>query len=76
MRDVRITVVGDSGTGKSSLITSLINECFVELPAATVLPTVTIPSDVFGSSNAAAGPSNQLTTIIADTSCTLNASRA
>ncbi|KAF9242518.1 P-loop containing nucleoside triphosphate hydrolase protein [Melanogaster broomeanus] len=41
-RDVRILLVGDEGVGKSTIITSLIKESFVQ----HVVPEVTIPPEV------------------------------
>ncbi|KAF8442938.1 P-loop containing nucleoside triphosphate hydrolase protein [Boletus edulis BED1] len=41
-RDVRILLVGDDGVGKSTIITSLIKEAFVQ----RVVPEVTIPPEV------------------------------
>ncbi|KAK4056464.1 ERMES complex Ca(2+)-binding regulatory GTPase gem1 [Microbotryomycetes sp. JL221] len=59
-RDVRVTIVGDEGVGKSSLISSLIKEEFVRLAPRTRLPEVTIPPSVT--------PGHDVTTLIIDTS--------
>ncbi|GAA99671.1 uncharacterized protein L969DRAFT_48031 [Mixia osmundae IAM 14324] len=59
-RDIRIVLVGEQGVGKSTLITSLLKETFVQLPAHSLLPEVTIPPDVTPDANA--------TTSIVDTS--------
>ncbi|KAL7273573.1 ERMES complex Ca(2+)-binding regulatory GTPase gem1 [Rhizina undulata] len=53
---VRIVVCGDEGTGKSSLITSLVKDVFVSSKIQPVLPAITI-----------AAPENVTTTIV-DTS--------
>jgi Ras family protein T1 len=61
---IRTVLLGDASVGKSSIITSLIKEAFVDtLPPGSVLPPVTIPSDAFGSAS-----SFHLTTVICDTS--------
>ncbi|BGP27838.1 ERMES complex Ca(2+)-binding regulatory GTPase gem1 [Rhodotorula toruloides] len=60
MRDVRVTLVGDEGVGKSSIISALIKESFVRLAPRTVLPEVTIPPAVT--------PGHNVTTVIIDTS--------
>lgn len=44
MREIRILVIGDDGTGKSSLVSSLIKETFIQNPVH-VLPEVTIPPE-------------------------------
>ncbi|PWN41181.1 hypothetical protein IE81DRAFT_303993 [Ceraceosorus guamensis] len=43
--DVRIVLAGDAGVGKSTLITSLIKETFVERVQKRI-PEITLPSDV------------------------------
>lgn len=43
-REIRILLLGDDGTGKSTLITQLIKECFVE-KIQHVLPQVTVPAE-------------------------------
>lgn len=58
-RDVRIVLVGDEDSGKSSLITSLIKESFVDR-VQPVLPEISLPPEV--------APEGVLTKII-DTSC-------
>ncbi|GAA5830167.1 hypothetical protein JCM11251_006904 [Rhodosporidiobolus azoricus] len=60
MRDVRVTLVGDEGVGKSSIVSALIKEAFVRLAPRTVLPEVTIPPSV--------SPGLDVTTVIIDTS--------
>jgi Ras family protein T1 len=57
---VRICVCGDEGTGKSSLITSLVKDVFVTTRIQPVLPQITIPPT--------AGTPENVTTTIADTS--------
>jgi GTPase SAR1 family protein len=44
-RDVRIVIAGDSATGKSTLITSLIKEAFVDRVQA-IVPEITLPPEV------------------------------
>ncbi|KIK57222.1 hypothetical protein GYMLUDRAFT_98845 [Collybiopsis luxurians FD-317 M1] len=44
-RDVRILLVGDEGVGKSTIVTSLIKESFVQ-QVQHVVPEVTIPPEV------------------------------
>ena len=44
MREIRILLIGDDGVGKSTLITSLIKETFIE-PVQHVIPEVTIPPE-------------------------------
>ncbi|EFE30167.1 uncharacterized protein ARB_02956 [Trichophyton benhamiae CBS 112371] len=58
---VRICVCGDEGTGKSSLITSLVKGVFVTNKIQAVLPQVTIPPTI-------GTPDNVTTTTIVDTS--------
>lgn len=58
---VRICVCGDEGTGKSSLITSLVKGVFVTNKIQPVLPQVTIPPTI-------GTPENVTTTTIVDTS--------
>jgi mitochondrial Rho GTPase 1 len=43
-REIRILLLGDDQTGKSTLITQLIKECFVE-KIQHVLPQVTVPAE-------------------------------
>lgn len=58
--EVRICLCGDEGTGKSSLITSLVKGVFVTNRIQAVLPQITIPPSI-------GTPENVLTTIV-DTS--------
>jgi Ras family protein T1 len=44
-RDVRIVLAGDDDTGKSTLITSLIKETFVDRVQA-IVPEITLPPEV------------------------------
>ncbi|KZF21122.1 mitochondrial Rho GTPase 1 [Xylona heveae TC161] len=60
MASVRICVCGDEGTGKSSLITSLVKDIFVTIKIQSVLPQVTIPPTI--------GTPENVTTTIVDTS--------
>lgn len=60
MAAVRICVCGDEGTGKSSLITSLVKDVFVTTKIQPVLPHVTIPPSI--------GTPENVTTTIVDTS--------
>jgi Ras family protein T1 len=60
MRTVRICVCGDEGTGKSSLITSLVKDVFVTNKIQSVLPQITIPPSI--------GTPENVTTTIVDTS--------
>lgn len=57
---VRICVCGDEGTGKSSLITSLVKDVFVTNKIQSVLPHITIPPSI--------GTPENVTTTIVDTS--------
>lgn len=57
---VRICVCGDEGTGKSSLITSLVKDVFVTNKIQPVLPQITIPPSI--------GTPENVTTTIVDTS--------
>ncbi|KAK3682612.1 EF hand associated-domain-containing protein [Podospora appendiculata] len=57
---VRICVCGDEGTGKSSLIASLVKGVFVANKIQSVLPQVTIPPTL--------GTAENVTTTIVDTS--------
>jgi Ras family protein T1 len=57
---VRICVCGDEGTGKSSLITSLVKDVFVTNKIQSVLPQITIPPSI--------GTPENVTTTIVDTS--------
>jgi Ras family protein T1 len=57
---VRICVCGDEGTGKSSLITSLVKDIFVTHKIQSVLPAITIPPSI--------GTPENVTTTIVDTS--------
>lgn len=59
-RVVRISVCGDEGTGKSSLITSLVKDVFVTTKIQPVLPQITIPPSI--------GTPENVTTTIVDTS--------
>ena len=58
---MRICVCGDEGTGKSSLITSLVKGVFVTNKIQPVLPQITIPPTI-------GTPENVTTTTIVDTS--------
>lgn len=60
MSTVRICVCGDEGTGKSSLIASLVKDVFVANKIQPVLPQITIPPNI-------GTPENVVTTIV-DTS--------
>lgn len=60
MTTVRICVCGDEGTGKSSLIASLVKDVFVANKIQPVLPQITIPPNI-------GTPDNVVTTIV-DTS--------
>ncbi|KAI9743001.1 MAG: ERMES complex Ca(2+)-binding regulatory GTPase gem1 [Claussenomyces sp. TS43310] len=60
MATVRICVCGDEGTGKSSLITSLVKDVFVTHKIQSVLPQITIPPSI--------GTPENVTTTIVDTS--------
>jgi len=60
MATVRICVCGDEGTGKSSLITSLVKDVFVTNKIQSVLPQITIPPSI--------GTPENATTTIVDTS--------
>jgi len=57
---VRICLCGDEGTGKSSLITSLVKDVFVTNKIQPVLPQITIPPSI--------GTPENVTTTIVDTS--------
>jgi mitochondrial Rho GTPase 1 len=57
---VRICVCGDEGTGKSSLIASLVKDVFVSNKIQPVLPQITIPPSI--------GTPENVTTTIVDTS--------
>ncbi|KAF2452854.1 EF hand associated-domain-containing protein [Lineolata rhizophorae] len=57
---VRICICGDEGTGKSSLITSLVKDVFVTTKIQPVLPPVTLPPSL--------GTPDNVTTTIVDTS--------
>ncbi|KAL9128520.1 MAG: hypothetical protein Q9217_002816 [Psora testacea] len=59
-REVRICLCGDEGTGKSSLITSLVKDVFVTNKIQPVLPQITIPPTI--------GTPENVTTTIVDTS--------
>ncbi|KAK2761731.1 ERMES complex Ca(2+)-binding regulatory GTPase gem1 [Arachnomyces sp. PD_36] len=61
MATVRICVCGDEGTGKSSLITSLVKGVFVTNKIQPVLPQITIPPSL-------GTPENITTTTVVDTS--------
>ncbi|KAI0477413.1 mitochondrial Rho GTPase [Xylariaceae sp. FL0804] len=60
MATVRICVCGDEGTGKSSLIASLVKDVFVSSKIQPVLPQITIPPST--------GAPENVTTTIVDTS--------
>ena len=60
MATVRISVVGDEGCGKSSLITSLVKDAFVSNKIQPVLPQITIPPTL--------GTPENVTTTVVDTS--------
>ncbi|MCJ1452313.1 ERMES complex Ca(2+)-binding regulatory GTPase gem1 [Mycoblastus sanguinarius] len=60
MATVRICLCGDEGTGKSSLITSLVKDIFVTNKIQPVLPNITIPPSI--------GTPENVTTTIVDTS--------
>jgi Ras family protein T1 len=57
---VRICVCGDDGTGKSSLITSLVKDTFITSKIQAVLPLITMPPSI--------GTPENVTTTIVDTS--------
>lgn len=57
---MRICVCGDEGTGKSSLIASLVKDVFVSNRIQSVLPQITIPPSI--------GTPENVTTTIVDTS--------
>lgn len=57
---VRICVCGDEGTGKSSLIASLVKDVFIQNKIQPVLPAITIPPQL--------GTPDNVTTSIVDTS--------
>lgn len=57
---MRICLCGDEGTGKSSLITSLVKDVFVTNKIQPVLPQITIPPSI--------GTPENVTTTIVDTS--------
>ena len=58
--EVRICLCGDEGTGKSSIITSLVKDVFVTHKIQPVLPQITIPPNI--------GTPENVTTTIVDTS--------
>ncbi|KAI0378971.1 mitochondrial Rho GTPase [Hypomontagnella monticulosa] len=60
MATVRVCVCGDEGTGKSSLIASLVKDVFVSNKIQPVLPQITIPPSI--------GTPENVTTTIIDTS--------
>lgn len=60
MATIRICVVGDEGCGKSSLITSLVKDTFVNNKIQPVLPQITIPPTL--------GTPENVTTTVVDTS--------
>ncbi|CAJ2505476.1 Uu.00g128700.m01.CDS01 [Anthostomella pinea] len=60
MATVRVCVCGDEGTGKSSLIASLVKDVFVSNKIQPVLPQITIPPSI--------GTPENVTTTIVDTS--------
>lgn len=43
--EIRVVLAGDAGVGKSTLITSLVKDCFVD-KVQEVIPTITLPPDV------------------------------
>ena len=55
-----MTVAGDEGTGKSSLITSLVKDTFISGKIQSVLPIITLPPSI--------GTPENVTTTIVDTS--------
>lgn len=57
---VRICVCGDEGTGKSSIITSLVKDTFITNKIQTILPQITLPPSI--------GTPENATTVIVDTS--------
>jgi Ras family protein T1 len=57
---VRVCVCGDEGTGKSSLITSLVRDVFITNKIQPILPQITLPPTL--------GTPENVTTIIVDTS--------
>lgn len=57
---MRVCVCGDEGTGKSSLITSLVKDIFVTNKIQPVLPQITIPPSI--------GTPENVTTTVVDTS--------
>ena len=57
---VRICVCGDEGTGKSSIITSLVKDIFVTAKIQSVLPQISIPPDI--------GTPENVSTTVVDTS--------
>jgi Ras family protein T1 len=59
-REVRVCVCGDEGTGKSSLIASLVKDVFITNKIQPVLPQITIPPSINTPEN--------VTTILVDTS--------
>lgn len=44
-REIRLLLAGEPGVGKSTLISSLIKECFVE-DVQQVVPEITLPPDI------------------------------
>jgi mitochondrial Rho GTPase 1 len=60
MASVHISVCGDEGTGKSSLITCLVKDAFVHNRIQPVLPQITIPPSL--------GTPENVTTTVVDTS--------
>jgi len=58
--EVRVCVCGDEGSGKSSLIMSLVKDIFVPHGLQAVLPMITIPPSI--------GTPENVTTTIVDTS--------
>ena len=57
---MRVCFCGDEGTGKSSLIASLVKDVFITNKIQAVLPTITIPPNI--------GTPENVTTTIVDTS--------
>ncbi|KAI0010403.1 mitochondrial Rho GTPase [Xylariaceae sp. FL0662B] len=60
MATVRVCVCGDEGTGKSSLIASLVKDVFISNKIQPVLPQITIPPSI--------GTPENVTTTVVDTS--------
>ncbi|KAF2670335.1 mitochondrial Rho GTPase 1 [Microthyrium microscopicum] len=67
MATVRICVCGDEGTGKTSLITSLIKDTFVSARLQAVLPPITLPTTPANDLSVSSSTSS-ISTVIVDTS--------